>query len=482
MRNYIELNNQSSEDINGLLIQSLPPISKPLMRSTIEEIDGRDGDIVTNLGYSAYSKTVSVGLYGGFEVDEIIEFFNSEGTVIFSNEPDKVYNYQILDQIDFERLVRYRTANVTFHVQPFKYSTEELPLTFNNSQITGEGSSFTMSVATPVSLNSVIVKGNSSQASTPTTSFHVAVKTVTGDNTVTLSGGGSQQQTYSLTLGTVQLAQISAASVQDYIYQSAGVWTIHQEVGVMEINPSDITITSNYTNVVYAKVPKPTDDKGYGSYQGIPVLSNVAEYAFGPSNWDTTTMIGKICGQADANTYWIGFPAGTTLAQVKSALADAEIYYPLATATDTALSSNTLSDELDDLLGATLYQGKTTISNSGDGAPAILSITTSTSNSYTVKNNGNVVSRPVMTITGTGTVNLSLNGTQLFVLYLTDAGTEEITIDTAAMEAYQGSLDTLMNRYVDGDYDNFKLNVGQNTISWTGDLTSLSINNYSRWL
>lgn len=40
MRNYIILNDRSSEEIPGLLIQELPPISKPLLRNQIEEIDG----------------------------------------------------------------------------------------------------------------------------------------------------------------------------------------------------------------------------------------------------------------------------------------------------------------------------------------------------------------------------------------------------------------------------------------------------------
>ena len=125
MRNTITLNGIPSSEIPGLLIQSLPPISKPLMRTEIEEIDGRDGDIITNLGFSAYDKEISVGLYGDFDINQVIAYFNSEGTVIFSNEPEQYYNYQIISQIDFERLVRFRTATINFHVQPFKYSTTE---------------------------------------------------------------------------------------------------------------------------------------------------------------------------------------------------------------------------------------------------------------------------------------------------------------------------------------------------------------------
>lgn len=123
--NYCILNNRSSLDISGLLIQSLPSISKPLMRTMVEEIDGRDGDIITKLGYSAYDKEMEIGLHGDFDINDVISFFDSEGEVTFSNEPDKVYRYTILEQIDFERLIRYRTATVTFHVQPFKYLLNE---------------------------------------------------------------------------------------------------------------------------------------------------------------------------------------------------------------------------------------------------------------------------------------------------------------------------------------------------------------------
>lgn len=237
MRNYIILNDSSSEEIPGLLIQELPPISKPLLRNQIEEIDGRDGDIVMPLGYAAYDKDVSIGLYGKFDVDDVIDYFNSEGKVVFSNEPDKYYKYQILNQIDFERLVRFRTATVTFHVQPFKYSDDEKSKTY--------------------------------------TSF---------DN-----------------------------------------------------------------------------------------------------------------------------------------------------------------------------------------------------NSVTINNRGNIYSRPTITIFGTGTINLSLNDNQLFVINL-GSQAAQITIDAEQLEAYDEDTNVLMNRSVDGDYDNLRLKVGTNTISWSGSVTKIVINNYSRWI
>lgn len=231
----IKLNNINSNSITGLLIQSLPPISKPLMRTNIEEIDGRDGDIVTKLGYSAYDKEVSIGLYGNYDIDQVIKYFNSEGNVIFSNEPDKYYKYQIINQIDFEKLIRFKTADVTFHVQPFKYSV---------------------------------------------------------------------------------------------------------------------------------------NDNSYA----LDIVNNV--------------------------------------------------------------------------------------------------------DNFTIRNKGNVKSKPTITIYGSGTINLSLNGMQIFVIDLAD--NEYITIDSAEMNAYKGN--TLMNRKIIGDYSNLSLNEGNNTISWTGTVTKVIVENYSRWI
>lgn len=128
---YVVINNISSKSVNGLLISKLPPISKPKMRTIVEEIDGRDGDIVTTLGYSAYDKEMTIGLYGEYDVDDIIDFLNNSGTITFSNEPDKYYKFALYETIDFERLIRFRTAKVKIHVQPFKYSESETDISYS---------------------------------------------------------------------------------------------------------------------------------------------------------------------------------------------------------------------------------------------------------------------------------------------------------------------------------------------------------------
>lgn len=132
-RPWVLVNDKPSYGVNGLIVTSLPPITKPKMRYSSEEIDGRDGDIITTLGYQAYDKTLGIGLHGNFDIDKVVEFFATSGTVTFSNEPDKIYRFQQLDSIDFDRLVRYRTAEVKLHVQPFKTGRLQRPKVFTGA-------------------------------------------------------------------------------------------------------------------------------------------------------------------------------------------------------------------------------------------------------------------------------------------------------------------------------------------------------------
>lgn len=364
-RNTIELNGVSSATIKGLLIQSLPPITKPLMRTTVEEIDGRDGDIITDLGFAAYDKQISIGLYGDFEIDDVIEYFNGQGTVTFSNEPDKYYYYQIINQIDFERLVRFRTATVTLHVQPFKFSTSEVEKSFDFVE----------------NLLSIPDYTNANN--------NVTVK-VTGD--------------------TISFEGTATAATEFYVPISA-----------LTLNPGSYTLTATASGLgstacsirLIGSAPSNSDSFG-GRYATLT---------------DGTVTIQDTLETAKEYGYlWFYVNAGV------------DIYFTL------------------------------TVSLQNNATPSV-----------NIRNNGNYYSRPTMTISGSGTVNLSLNGQQLFVIYFND-NYPQITIDTTAMEAYQDTPDNLANRYVDGDYNNFRLNPGPNTITWTGNVSQLKINNYSRWI
>ena len=163
MRNYVIINGVNSLTIKGLAIKTLPPITKPIQRNLREEIDGRDGDIVTTLGYGAYDKTIEIGLFGTFDIDEVIAYFNQKGTITFSNEADKVYYFQALDQVDYAELLKFRTANVVLHCQPFKYPTEETPLEEEYEYVTGTGTNITINNTSEAIFNKIDLLGNTEQ-------------------------------------------------------------------------------------------------------------------------------------------------------------------------------------------------------------------------------------------------------------------------------------------------------------------------------
>ena len=93
-------------------------------------------------------------------------------------------------------------------------------------------------------------------------------------------------------------------------------------------------------------------------------------------------------------------------------------------------------------------------------------------------NNGNIYSKPIITIHGYGTIGVYLDNEQYFSI---DLGNKEfITIDTEQMQAYKGG--TLMNRFVTGNYDNFQVKVGYNLPRITGEVIGFEIDRYSRWI
>lgn len=165
MRDYVIINGVNSNTITGLAISNLPSITKPLMRNQIDEIDGRDGDLITKLGYAAYDKELEIGLYGNFNIDNVIKYFNGEGIITFSNESDKFYKFTILEQIDYEKLLKFKTATITLHCQPFKYKVGETPITLSSGDntITNNGNIYSRPTITLTGSGTISISLNGNQ-------------------------------------------------------------------------------------------------------------------------------------------------------------------------------------------------------------------------------------------------------------------------------------------------------------------------------
>lgn len=96
---------------------------------------------------------------------------------------------------------------------------------------------------------------------------------------------------------------------------------------------------------------------------------------------------------------------------------------------------------------------------------------------FEVMNEGLEPSKPIMTLNGSGTVEISVNGMDVFTYTFPD-GENEVVIDSEKQDAYLG--DVLKNRNMNGEFP--ILQPKTNRIEWSGDIKSIKVVPRSRWL
>ena len=99
--------------------------------------------------------------------------------------------------------------------------------------------------------------------------------------------------------------------------------------------------------------------------------------------------------------------------------------------------------------------------------------------SMIVENLGNHTAKPIITIEGSGTVVLSVNDTEI-CKYTFPEGESTVILDSEKQDAYFLSISNLRNRTMVGDFPIFTK--GNNVFAWSGDVQSIKIKRYSRWL
>lgn len=96
---------------------------------------------------------------------------------------------------------------------------------------------------------------------------------------------------------------------------------------------------------------------------------------------------------------------------------------------------------------------------------------------FEVMNEGLEPSKPIMTLNGSGTVEISVNGVGVFT-YTFPEGENEVVIDSEKQDAYLG--DVLKNRNMNGEFP--ILQPKTNRIGWSGDIKNIKVVPRSRWL
>lgn len=108
---------------------------------------------------------------------------------------------------------------------------------------------------------------------------------------------------------------------------------------------------------------------------------------------------------------------------------------------------------------------------------SIVEQTITTQTSINVENVGLEISKPIITLEGTGTIEISINNKTIFKYIFPDNETK-VVIDSIEEEAYLEGV--YKNRNMLGEFP--KLQVGENIITWTGTITKIKIEPKSRWL
>ena len=573
----------SSTTIKGLIISELPPISKPEMRVMETVIDGVNGSIIEDLGYNSYDKLLTIGLYGDYNIDEVIKYFTGEGEVVFSNEPDKVYRAKINAQIDYTRLLRYRQATVLFRTQPFKYAFNE---EISTTTATASGTSIVVNDSENANFKEFKIYGKSTQDGTPTPDAPIDIVSLGADGSVGVTINGLNL--FDLTSGYIrggskEVTFIDKGFVLDASVKETRIYTFKccLKKGMTYYLSCDTTNVSG-TGKVYASLSKlsqyfgvnksftPTEDTDELSFyiqnEDVPTVLNITnvqvslttekkEYEAFKEQSATITLIDSLKGiqvtdeslatyidaegkmwYADeidlergvyvqrcyaetvtmkyeaTNNRYMGETSKNANTQISSGIGvfvlsdklpynenagkkdtqingvrisnadensviayyngevvpSLQLVYPLETPIETPLTEEQIA------VGKSLKSNKptTTITNDENACMFVEYL-----RPFEVENKGLETSRPIMTITGTGTVEISVNGMAVFT-YTFPEGENQVVIDSEKEDAYLGSV--LKNRNMNGEFP--VLQPGTNKIEWTGDVEIIEIEPKSRWL
>ena len=460
-----------STTIPSLLICELPPISKPRMRTKETVIDGRDGSIIEELGYESYTKTIVIGLRSDFDINEVIKYFTGEGDLVFSNEIDKVYKARIIEGIDFERLLRFKRASVKFLCQPFKYKRDEV---FKETEVaTASGTSIVVGDIANEKLACFSIYGKTTQARTPSPTESIGIVSLCVDKEIVVT---VNNETVDLNVADAfRGLVVTDKSLATYTDASGQMWCadeidikkgVHVErIYRKTIDANTVIKKHSHSNADYF-VCYVEDEAKSGSKNCLST-----HFPFTASDGLLKTSSCVYCMKGVKSP--IHFSVPTTIAN------DVETFKTWAVANKVIVCyiretpiETPLTDEQIAMLNSLDLSKPSTITNDENAFMKIGYF-----KPFEVFNEGIESSRPLMVLKGSGTVEISVNGTGIFT-YTFPEGENEVVIDSEKEDAYLGSV--LKNRNMNGEFP--ILLPKTNIIGWSGDVESIEILPRSRWL
>ena len=142
--------------VHGIRVSEQPPISMPAERATFTNVPGRPGSLTTLQGDDVYDDMVMTAtcfIQDATRIAEIAAWLKGSGRVTFANRPGGYYQARIVNQIDFEKILRgnpHRSFAVNFRCKPFWHAqnVSDIVVTTSGTVVTNAGSVYSEPVMT----------------------------------------------------------------------------------------------------------------------------------------------------------------------------------------------------------------------------------------------------------------------------------------------------------------------------------------------
>ena len=120
------------------LIEEVPVVPSAELKQELIEIDGRHGFLTDSQDvYQPIEISVELKLYNKSDIQKARNIFRGSGDLILSNQEDRYYKATVINQIEFERVVRQNhSVVVTFKLQPHAYELKDNTITLTTSPYT----------------------------------------------------------------------------------------------------------------------------------------------------------------------------------------------------------------------------------------------------------------------------------------------------------------------------------------------------------
>lgn len=135
-------------DAMKVLVNEYPPIIRAKERVATLTVPGRPGTLTLTEGDEAYEPTLRPAvctLLPGADIEAVCAWLTGGGQAVFGNEPNRAYDARIINQIQFDKILRGRRHmrfDIPFYCQPLKYqypAPTDIIVTASNTSISNPG-------------------------------------------------------------------------------------------------------------------------------------------------------------------------------------------------------------------------------------------------------------------------------------------------------------------------------------------------------